>query len=65
MEMKWLIAGVVLLLGVVVVVVIALSAATSPSVEGRRLSTATPLPTAVGSSLIAAKMLSLSPTLVR
>jgi hypothetical protein len=34
-------------------------------VAGRRLSTATPLPTAVGSSLIAAKMLSLNPTLVR
>jgi hypothetical protein len=31
MEMKWLIAGVVLLLGVVVVVVIALSSASSPS----------------------------------
>ena len=31
MEMKWLIAGVVLLLGVAVVVVIALSAASSPS----------------------------------
>jgi hypothetical protein len=31
METKWLVAGVVLLLGVVVVVVIALSAASSPS----------------------------------
>ena len=31
MEMKWLIAGMVLLLGVAVVVVIALSAASSPS----------------------------------